>query len=80
MNPRRTAQEITELEAAFEAPAYWRCAHCNPPLLAGQETLSVATVSSHTYEGPGHCRADIYGTICRAHRDEHELIDEDDLP
>lgn len=50
-----------------------------PPPLAGQETLSVATISSHTYEGPGHCLTDIYGTICGAHRDEHQLVTEEDL-
>lgn len=42
MNPRRTAQEIAELEAVFEQPAYWRCAHCNEPIIG----------SGHTWTGP----------------------------
>lgn len=42
MNPRRTAQEIAELEAAFEKPAFWRCAHCKEPI----------TGSGHTWTGP----------------------------
>jgi hypothetical protein len=48
--------------------------------LEGQETISVATIGHHTYWGPGACREDLFGTVCGAHRDEHQLIDEDDLP
>jgi hypothetical protein len=48
--------------------------------LPGQSAISVATIGHHTYEGPGACRADLFGTICGAHRAEHQLIDEDDLP
>jgi hypothetical protein len=38
----------------------------------------VATIGHHTYEGPGPCRTNLYGTVCGAHRDAHQLIDEDD--
>lgn len=72
VSKRELVARLEALEALHRQPT--------PPPLAGQETLSVATISSHTYEGPGHCRADIYGTTCRGHRDEHELISEDDLP
>lgn len=48
--------------------------------LEGQEAIEVATIGHHTYLGPGPCREDLYGTVCRAHRDAHQLIDEDDLP
>jgi hypothetical protein len=43
--------------------------------LAGQETISVATIGHHTYEGPGACRADLFGTRCGAHRDEHQHLE-----
>lgn len=48
--------------------------------LEGQEAIDVAHIGHHTYEGPGACQADLYGDICGAHRDEHELISEDNLP
>lgn len=51
---------------------------CPAHRLDGQETISVATIGHHTYEGPGPCQADTFGIICGAHRDEHHLIDEDD--
>lgn len=51
-----------------------------PAPLPGQETIPVATIGHHTYEGPGPCRTDLFGTVCGAHRDAHQLIDEDDLP
>lgn len=51
-----------------------------PEPIPGQQTISVATIGHHTYEGPGACRADLFGTVCGAHRDEHQLVDEDDLP
>jgi hypothetical protein len=42
VKPRKTQQEIAELEAAFEQPAYWRCAHCNEPI----------TGNGYTWTGP----------------------------
>lgn len=39
--------------------------------LAGQQAIPVATIGHHTYEGPGLCRTDMFGTVCGAHRDEH---------
>lgn len=48
--------------------------------LAGQQAIGVATIGHHTYLGPGLCREDLFGTVCGAHRDEHELIAEEDLP
>jgi hypothetical protein len=49
-----------------------------PAPLPGQETIPVATIAHHAYEGPGDCRAEDFGTVCGAHRDAHHLIDEDD--
>jgi hypothetical protein len=46
-----------------------------PAPLPGQETISVATIGHHTYEGPGACRADLFGTRCGAHRDEHQHLE-----
>jgi hypothetical protein len=48
--------------------------------LDGQQAIGVATIGHHTYLGPGLCREDLFGTICGAHRDDHELIAEEDLP
>lgn len=38
----------------------------------------VPSVTSHTYEGPGPCRSDLFGQICDQPRDDHELINEGD--
>ena len=35
-------------------------------------------VTHHTYEGPGPCRADLFGQTCDQPRDDHELICEGD--
>ncbi len=48
-----------------------------PPPLAGQEAICVSTIGHHAYEGPGPCRADLFGTVCGEHRDAHQLIDDD---
>lgn len=48
--------------------------------LDGQEAIDVATIGHHTYEGPGACRADLFGTVCGAHRDDHQLLDDGDPP
>ncbi|MGW1590198.1 hypothetical protein [Streptomyces sp. NPDC002386] len=45
-----------------------------PPPLAGQTAIDVGTIGHHAYEGPGACRADLFGTPCGAHRDEHQVI------
>lgn len=37
-----------------------------------------SSISNHTYEGPGLCRADFYGQTCGEPRDDHELICEGD--
>lgn len=50
-----------------------------PPPLPGQETIPVGHIGHHAYEGPGHCRAEFFGQICGAHRDAHQLVDDDDL-
>ncbi|MFJ4473276.1 hypothetical protein ACIP2X_38080 [Streptomyces sp. NPDC089424] len=47
-----------------------------PAPLPGQEAISVATIGHHTYEGPGACRADLFGQQCGAHRDEHQHLDD----
>jgi hypothetical protein len=49
-----------------------RLAQPTPPALPGQETISVATIGHHVYEGPGPCNADLFGTPCGAHRDQHQ--------
>lgn len=48
--------------------------------LTGQQTIRLPTIGHHTYQGPGPCHDELFGTVCGAHRDEHHLIDEDDLP
>jgi hypothetical protein len=48
--------------------------------LKGQEAIEVATIGHHTYLGPGPCREELFGTVCRAHRDAHQLIADEDLP
>lgn len=68
---RRLERRIEAVEAQLAQPA-------GRPL-TGQETIPVAHIGHHTYEGPGPCRTDLFGTVCGAHRDAHELIDEDDL-
>ncbi|MEZ7005710.1 hypothetical protein [Streptomyces sp. AD55] len=51
-----------------------------PAPLPGQQAIPVATISDHFYMGPSlWCRADLFGTICGAHRDAHQFIDENDL-
>lgn len=51
-----------------------------PEPIPGQQAIPVATIGHHTYEGPGACRAELFGVVCGAHRDEHHLVDEDDQP
>jgi hypothetical protein len=48
--------------------------------LEGQQSIVVATIGHHTYEGPGPCRTDLFGQTCAAHRDDHQLIAGEDLP
>ncbi|MFG2359419.1 hypothetical protein [Streptomyces sp. NPDC048521] len=45
-----------------------------PAPLDGQQTISIGHIGHHAYEGPGACRADLFGQTCGAHRDEHKLI------
>ena len=70
MSKRDLLRRLEALEALHRQPT--------PAPLAGQETISVATIGHHTYEGPGHCRVDLFGEACGAHRDEHELVAEED--
>jgi hypothetical protein len=42
--------------------------------LPGQETIPVATIGYHAYEGPGACRAADFGQACGKHRDEHQHL------
>ena len=55
-----------------------RLAQPTPRPIQGQEAIKVATIGHHPYEGPGLCRTDLFGQTCGAHRDEHQLIDEND--
>ena len=47
--------------------------------LEGQQSITVATIGHHTYQGPGSCQDELFGTVCGAHRDAHHLISEEDL-
>lgn len=51
-----------------------------PPLppIPGQTAISVATIGHHAYEGPGPCRAELFGQVCGKHRDEHQHAGDDD--
>lgn len=48
--------------------------------LEGQQSIAVATIGHHTYQGPGPCADELFGTVCGAHRDAHHLIADEDLP
>ncbi|MER6345118.1 hypothetical protein ACWC10_05910 [Streptomyces sp. NPDC001595] len=63
---RDLLRRIEEVEARLDEPT--------PAPLDGQEAIDVGTIAHHTYEGPGPCRADLFGTLCGAHRDEHKLV------
>ena len=51
-----------------------------PAPLPGQQTFNVGHIGHHAYEGPGACRAEDFGQVCGAHRDEHQHISNDDQP
>ena len=76
MSRRVSKKEILRRLEAVEA----QLARCPERPLDGQQAIGVATIGHHTYLGPGLCREDLFGTICDAHRDEHELIADEDLP
>ena len=65
-------REILRRLQAVEA----QLAQRTPAPLAGQQTINVATIVSHTYEGPGACQADLFGQTCGGHRDEHQFIED----
>jgi len=69
ISKRELLRRLERVEALLSQPT--------PPALAGQETIPVATISDHAYEGPGACRADDSGTICGAHRDAHHHTGKD---
>jgi hypothetical protein len=66
---RDLLRRIEALEARLAQPT--------PPPLDGQQTINVGTIAHHAYEGPGACRADLFGTVCGAHRDEHQHAGEE---
>ncbi|MFE1451960.1 hypothetical protein [Streptomyces olivaceoviridis] len=66
-------REIVRRLEAVEA----QLAQRTPAPLVGQQTINVGHIGHHAYEGPGACRADLFGTRCGAHRDEHQHIGED---
>ena len=68
MSKRELLRRIEAIEAVL--------AQRTPAPLAGQQTINVATIGHHTYEGPGPCQADLFGQTCGAHRDEHQLHEE----
>ncbi|QKW31484.1 hypothetical protein HUT11_35565 (plasmid) [Streptomyces seoulensis] len=51
-----------------------RLAQPTPVPLAGQETIPVATIAHHVYEGPGPCQAEWFGRVCGQHRDAHQYV------
>jgi hypothetical protein len=62
---RELVRRLEALEAIHQQPT--------PAPLAGQQSINVATIGHHTFEGTGpHCQADLFGTLCGAHRDEHQ--------
>lgn len=63
-------REIVRRLEAVEA----QLARATPAPLAGQQTINVGHIRHHAYEGPGVCRADLFGQTCGAHRDEHQLV------
>lgn len=44
----------------------------------GAEAAPRPPIPGHTYEGPGACRADLFGRVCGGRRDDHQLISEGD--
>lgn len=42
MTDAERSREIAELDALWDMPAYWRCAHCHEPI----------TGDGHTWTGP----------------------------
>lgn len=69
---RRLEARVESIEERLNLPA--------PDPVPGQQTIPVPTIGHHTYEGPGPCRRSLYGTVCGAPSDTHQLIDEDDQP
>ncbi|MFF1358803.1 hypothetical protein [Streptomyces sp. NPDC058297] len=65
---------MTDLLSRIERAAK-TLATAPPAPLPGQEAIPVATIAHHVYEGVnGPCEAELFGTVCRAHRDDHELV------
>lgn len=49
-----------------------RLDHTEAAPLAGQQAIPVTpTVHDHHYQGPGPCKAEVFGEQCEAHRDLH---------
>jgi hypothetical protein len=59
---------LRDLEAILARPV-------QPPI-PGQQTIRVGDIWDHAYAGPGACRADLFGQVCGAHRDEHQLVED----
>jgi hypothetical protein len=68
VSKRELVRRLEALEALHRQPT--------PPPFDGQQTIPVATIGHHTYEGPGACHADLFGTVCGEHRDAHQLIED----
>ncbi|MGV2914678.1 hypothetical protein [Streptomyces alfalfae] len=65
-----------EIVARLEAVEAQLAARPTAPL-SGQQALPVATIGHHAYEGPGPCRANLFGQVCGAHRDAHQITQTD---
>lgn len=66
VSKREILRRLEALEALHRQPT--------PAPLPGQEAIPVAAIGHHAYEGPGACQADVFGTVCGAHRDEHQHV------
>ncbi|MGA5670036.1 hypothetical protein ACPCTG_31715 [Streptomyces pseudogriseolus] len=60
---RRGPARVESIEERLALPA--------PEPLPGQETIPVATIADHAYQGPGPCRETTFTVPCGAHRDAH---------
>lgn len=66
VSKRELVRRLEALEALHARPT--------PAPLPGQESIPVAHIWHHAYEGPGHCRADWFGTVCGQHLDAHHIV------
>ena len=67
VSKRELLRRIEALEADRRRPS--------PAPLDGQQTLPVAVIADHHYEGAGGpCTADTFGVECRGPQDAHQTV------